>query len=463
MMINVEVIGVYLQQRKTRRRTGVAGLRLLAGAGDAVLSNNSRYDNKHQSTNKSSSLLLPAMLLLLCCSHSCLGSSSRRGGGGGPCWIGVAAAFIVPLNKNNVMVTQPVLLGRRPHTSHRAGRDLDREFGMVPPAAAVHETRGSSKDGEHDVARTGVRTTSPTTSSDTLPVVSKTTTTSSSSPSSSSSLFLARNPHWILLVDDEEAIRQSVGDFLFDAGYEITACADAESARNVLIRSCRRRSRRQEQSNDDGDEMDVRTTPPGCAVLDIRMPGGPDGLELLKWIRTGSSSILKTNDYADDDESAVLQRLPIILLTAKGLTDDRIRGYAAGCDFYLPKPFVPDELLAMVDAAVQLQRQSSSPPPQLEHLYRQVDGIKARLRQQRQQFRTTGAPGGEPAPVVGTNNDPTKKVGSSSTTPISTYVYLTPSERHVLELLCDGLTNQEIAGVRQTSKVMVRIMVPVRG
>ena len=53
--------------------------------------------------------------------------------------------------------------------------------------------------------------------------------------------FLERNKNWIILVDDEEAIRSAVGDFLYDSGYQVTACADAEAlppeASNILCMS----------------------------------------------------------------------------------------------------------------------------------------------------------------------------------------------------------------------------------
>lgn len=45
--------------------------------------------------------------------------------------------------------------------------------------------------------------------------------------------FLARTKRWIVLVDDEESIRLAVGDYLYDHGYQVTACADADSMLEV--------------------------------------------------------------------------------------------------------------------------------------------------------------------------------------------------------------------------------------
>ena len=70
---------------------------------------------------------------------------------------------------------------------------------------------------------------------------------------------------------------------------------------------------------------------PDAIISDIRMPG-TDGLELLSQIR----------------QNVVWARIPVILLTAKGLTTDRVAGYQAGADAYLIKPFVPEELFVRI-------------------------------------------------------------------------------------------------------------------
>jgi len=137
-----------------------------------------------------------------------------------------------------------------------------------------------------------------------------------------------RKNSWILLVDDEEPIRRAVGDFFLDKGYQVTTCADGADAFKLAL----------------GKKVDNTTGKltdrvPDCIVSDIRMPV-MDGLELLRNIRT-------------NDENTILSHVPVVLLSAKGLTQDRIDGYNAGADAYLTKPFSPEELVAIVDNVIQ--------------------------------------------------------------------------------------------------------------
>ncbi|OEU13065.1 CheY-like protein [Fragilariopsis cylindrus CCMP1102] len=127
---------------------------------------------------------------------------------------------------------------------------------------------------------------------------------------------------WILLVDDEEPIRRAVGQFFHDKGYQVTTSADGAAAFQLAMS-------KKIIDNTTG-EMIHRF--PDCIVSDIRMPV-MDGLELLHKIR-------------NDD---LLSMIPVVLLTAKGLTQDRIAGYDSGADAYLSKPFSPEELVAIVD------------------------------------------------------------------------------------------------------------------
>ncbi|GAX14393.1 two-component system, NarL family, response regulator [Fistulifera solaris] len=189
-----------------------------------------------------------------------------------------------------------------------------------------------------------------------------------------------RSTKWLVLVDDEASIRQAVGRLLHEKGYQVTACASGESALQRM-----------------GEQV------PDVIVSDVRMPGGMDGLELLQKIR--------------QDERLVT--VPVILLTAKGQTQDRIAGYEAACDAYLTKPFDPDELVSLVDAVLQRQDDAAT-TVSLEELQKDLLEIKQLLLER-------GGGG----------------VGNGWVQ--ATQVFLAPDERQVLEYLCQGLKNKEIA------------------
>ena len=199
--------------------------------------------------------------------------------------------------------------------------------------------------------------------------------------------FLERNKRWVVLVDDEEAIRLAVGDYLYDQGYQVTACADAEAFLDVCQPS---------------DNQEQPVVVPDAIISDVRMPGR-DGLELLGLIRA--------------DER--LSRVPVILLTAKGMAADRIAGYQAGANVYLPKPFDPEELLSILDNTIQRRQQMTNQKAgSLIDLKQEMASIKEIMKQ------------------------------NSNRVVQKTNVYLTLMEREVLELLCKGYTNQEIADKR---------------
>jgi DNA-binding NarL/FixJ family response regulator len=156
----------------------------------------------------------------------------------------------------------------------------------------------------------------------------------------------------------------------------------------------------------DNDDTDNLLPPiPDAIVSDVRMPG-KDGLELLRLIRA--------------DER--LARVPVVLLTAKGMTADRIAGYKAGANAYLPKPFDPAELLSILDNSIERRKQmANNQKGGLLDLKQEMANIKDIMRRN-----------GE------------KVVQKTS-------VYLTLVEREVLELLCRGYTNKEIAEERGVS------------
>lgn len=122
----------------------------------------------------------------------------------------------------------------------------------------------------------------------------------------------------ILVVDDDDRIRDLLKRFLIRAGYRVTAVPQAGAARKML-----------------------QTMAFDLAIFDIMMPG-EDGLSLLSAVR----------DEIDT---------PVILLTARGDPNDRIEGLKRGADDYLPKPFEPEELELRVAAI--LRRSARDAPP----------------------------------------------------------------------------------------------------
>ncbi len=117
------------------------------------------------------------------------------------------------------------------------------------------------------------------------------------------------DPH-LLIVDDDERIRGLLQKFLARQGFWVSAARDAAHARRLL----------------DGLEFDL-------IVLDVMMPG-EDGLTFCKSLRETVAT-------------------PVLLLTAKGETEDRILGLEAGADDYLAKPFEPRELLLRINAILR--------------------------------------------------------------------------------------------------------------
>ena len=114
----------------------------------------------------------------------------------------------------------------------------------------------------------------------------------------------------LLVVDDDERIRGLLQKFLIRNGFLVSVARDAAQARRLL----------------GGLEFDM-------IVLDVMMPG-EDGIALTRDLR-------KT------------MTVPILLLTAKGETANRIEGFEAGADDYLIKPFEPKELLLRINAILR--------------------------------------------------------------------------------------------------------------
>ena len=116
-----------------------------------------------------------------------------------------------------------------------------------------------------------------------------------------------------MVVDDDEALRDLLTDYLSMSGYVVVAAADGVQMHTLLAQA-----------------------PPDAIVLDLMLPG-EDGLSLARGLR-------KTSD------------IPILMLSARGDEIDRVVGLEVGADDYLAKPFSPRELLARLRALLRRTR-----------------------------------------------------------------------------------------------------------
>jgi DNA-binding NarL/FixJ family response regulator len=117
----------------------------------------------------------------------------------------------------------------------------------------------------------------------------------------------------ILVVDDEPNLLGAIAAVLRGEGFDVST---SRNAREALLQ--------------------VAQSLPDLIVSDIRMPG-MDGYEFARKLRYSPHSAL----------------IPIVFLTARDETEDRIEGFRSGVDVYLTKPFDPDELIAVIRNILQ--------------------------------------------------------------------------------------------------------------
>lgn len=113
----------------------------------------------------------------------------------------------------------------------------------------------------------------------------------------------------ILLAEDDPGIQLAVQDYLELQGYQVLTARNGDLALEHL-----------------------KTHHPHLIIADIKMPG-KNGFQLIQEVR----------------ENQAFRLVPVIFLTQRNSTADRIRGYQAGCDVYLPKPFEMEELGAVIE------------------------------------------------------------------------------------------------------------------
>jgi two-component system phosphate regulon response regulator PhoB len=126
----------------------------------------------------------------------------------------------------------------------------------------------------------------------------------------------------ILVVDDEPDVTELIEYKLRQSGYTVRAVNDPLRAVGLA--------------------RDLR---PDVIVLDVMMPE-LDGIRLLRMLRADS----------------LLKDTPVILLTARSSTEDRVKGFETGADDYVPKPFEPRELLLRIQALLRRAKSAAAKP-----------------------------------------------------------------------------------------------------
>ncbi len=180
-------------------------------------------------------------------------------------------------------------------------------------------------------------------------------------------------PFKILVVDDDLGTRLSISDYLGLSGYTVITANDGQ----------------------EGFTM-VNKHHPDLIVTDIIMPQ-VNGYELVRRVR----------------QQAQFRLLPVILLTARTQTQERILGYQSGCDLYLPKPFELEELAAAISNLLERS---------------QIIQSEYQLSLQ-ENFKKA---------------DATSQTDFSNHKITKLHESLTNREQEVLELLTHGLSNAEI-------------------
>lgn len=209
-------------------------------------------------------------------------------------------------------------------------------------------------------------------------------------------------PLTILVADDDFATRLSITDYLEITGYSVIAAENGKEALGLV------------------DEFQ-----PHLIVTDITMPE-MDGYEFVRRVRTRPAFRL----------------LPVIFLTERTSTQERIRGYQMGCDNYLAKPFELQELGAVIRSlldryALIAQAPSRSPEPE-------PTPTEARSR-------ANDKPEADFLTQKSNTGNSLRDSSASRASPSQNAPTLTQRERQVLDLLTEGLSNIQIGSTLHLS------------
>lgn len=142
----------------------------------------------------------------------------------------------------------------------------------------------------------------------------------------------------LLLVDDDAELSSMLEQILTKEGYQLTLAADGETGLHRAL----------------SGSYDL-------ILLDVMLPG-IDGFQLLQRLRQQ------------------LRNTPVLMLTARGDDDDRVKGLELGADDYLPKPFNPRELVARVKALLRRTPNTSVTPEPAEYAGFHVDPLQNEVR-----------------------------------------------------------------------------------
>ncbi|MBW4649831.1 MAG: response regulator transcription factor [Kastovskya adunca ATA6-11-RM4] len=187
-------------------------------------------------------------------------------------------------------------------------------------------------------------------------------------------------PLLILVADDNLGTRLSVSDYLEMSGYSVVTAEDGQKALSL-----------------------IDTYHPHLIVTDINMPR-MDGYELVRAVR----------------QRPVFRLLPVVFLTERSTTEERIRGYQLGCDMYLPKPFEMQELGAVIRNLLERSQMIQS------------------------EWRFSSPEGNAPAEKSAATSKNSHELHKPSASPIAEDFHLTKREQQVLDFLTTGLSNPEI-------------------
>ncbi|MEG4441114.1 DNA-binding response regulator [Microcoleus sp. AT9_B5] len=209
-------------------------------------------------------------------------------------------------------------------------------------------------------------------------------------------------PLTILVADDDFATRLSITDYLEITGYSVIAAENGKEALGLV------------------DEFQ-----PHLIVTDITMPE-MDGYEFVRRVRTRPAFRL----------------LPVIFLTERTSTQERIRGYQMGCDNYLAKPFELQELGAVIRSLLDryaLIAQAPSRTPEPEPMPTEA------------RSRANDKPEADFLTQKSNTGDSLRDSSASRASPSQNAPTLTQRERQVLDLLTEGLSNIQIGSTLHLS------------